>query len=315
MRFGRLDLNLLVALDALLAERSVSMAADRICLSQSATSSALGRLREYFDDELLVAKGRQMVLTPRAESLIEPVRAVLDQVRETIAVPPPFDPQTCDRSIAIMASDYVTEVLLADLLIELETAAPYMRFEIRALNDELVETLERGWADLLITIDRAISPDHPSLPLYEDDYVVVGWEGNAALHRPLTAEEYLGFGHVTVRFGRARIRAHEDWFLEQQSIARRVEVVAPSFLAVPPMLVGSNRVATMHRRLAERVVGNLPLVVRDLPIAIPPIRQTVQWHSASSSDPALRWIIERLRLAAGGSRRVVPEDEAVPAFA
>ena len=85
MRFGRLDLNLLVALDALLTEKSVSLAADRLCLSQSATSSALGRLRDYFGDELLVVKGRHMILTARAEELIEPVRAVLEQIRSAVA--------------------------------------------------------------------------------------------------------------------------------------------------------------------------------------------------------------------------------------
>lgn len=94
MRFQRLDLNLLVALDALLTERSVSLAAERICLSQSATSSALGRLRDYFGDDLLILRGRQMVLTARAELLVEPVRAVLDQIHRTIAVTPPFDPAT-----------------------------------------------------------------------------------------------------------------------------------------------------------------------------------------------------------------------------
>ena len=115
MRFERLDLNLLVALDALLDERSVSLAADRIFLSQSATSSALGRLREYFGDDLLVVKGRQMVLTARAEQLVEPVRAVLEQIRTTISVSPPFDPATCDRTLRMMASDYVTEVLLSQV--------------------------------------------------------------------------------------------------------------------------------------------------------------------------------------------------------
>ncbi|MFM1886579.1 MAG: hypothetical protein RL026_1736, partial [Pseudomonadota bacterium] len=92
MRFQRLDLNLLVVLDALLTERSVSLAAERVCLSQSATSSALGRLRDYFGDDLLVLKGRNMVLTARAENLVGPVRAVLEQIRSTIAVSPPFNP-------------------------------------------------------------------------------------------------------------------------------------------------------------------------------------------------------------------------------
>lgn len=97
MRFQRLDLNLLAALDVLLVEKSVSLAANRLCLSQSATSSTLGRLRDYFGDELLVVKGRSMVLTARAEELIEPVRAVLEQIRTTLAIAPQFDPATCDR--------------------------------------------------------------------------------------------------------------------------------------------------------------------------------------------------------------------------
>ena len=144
MRFQRLDLNLLVALDALLAERSVSLAAERIFLSQSATSSALGRLREYFGDELLVVRGRQMVLTARAEGLVDPVRAVLEQIRTTIAVAPPFDPATTDRTITIMASDYSTEVLLAPALRQMAEVAPGLRIEIQPMNDTLIESLERG---------------------------------------------------------------------------------------------------------------------------------------------------------------------------
>ena len=101
MRFQRLDLNLLAALDVLLAEKSVSLAADRLCLSQSATSSALGRLRDYFGDELLVVKGRSMILTARAEELIDPVRAVLDQIRSTIAIAPEFDPATADHGLGL----------------------------------------------------------------------------------------------------------------------------------------------------------------------------------------------------------------------
>ena len=129
MRFERLDLNLLVALDALLAEKSVSAAAERLCLSQSATSSALGRLREYFKDELLVLKGRKMVVTARGEELVEPVRAVLQQIRTTISVAPEFDPKTSDRTISIMASDFVTHVVLSDALRFLEKEAPNMRLE------------------------------------------------------------------------------------------------------------------------------------------------------------------------------------------
>lgn len=165
MRFQRLDLNLLVALHALLTDKSVSVAAERLCLSQSATSSALARLREYFADDLLVSKGRSMYLTARAEELIEPVREVLDRVRDTIAVAPAFEPATADRQVQIMASDYSTQVLLADALAEMHRTASGIRFDIQTMNDAPIDALERGRIDLLLTIDCAISTNHPSIPL------------------------------------------------------------------------------------------------------------------------------------------------------
>jgi DNA-binding transcriptional LysR family regulator len=294
MRFQRLDLNLLVALDALLTERSVSLAADRICLSQSATSGALSRLREYFGDELLVMKGRQMVLTGRGESLLEPVRAVLRQIHSTIAVPPPFDPATSDRTMTIMTSDYLTEVLLSTAIDDILRDAPGMRFEILSMNDHIIETLERGEMDLLITIDYAISPDHPSRALFEDDYVVVGWEGNPAMHGTMTRELYFELGHVTTRFGRARLPAFEDWFIREQDQQRRVEIVASNFLTVPGLVVGTNRIATMHRRLAQRSAASLPLVIKPVPMTIPGIRSAAQWHLLNNNDPAIGWVVDRI---------------------
>ncbi|WP_240950190.1 LysR family transcriptional regulator [Novosphingobium sp. ERN07] len=313
MRFGRLDLNLLVALDALLTERSVSLAADRLCLSQSATSSALGRLREYFGDELLVVKGRSMILTARAEELIEPVRAVLEQIRTTVSVAPPFDPATADRVVRIMASDYSTEVLLTGVLADLEKTAPNMRFEIQPMHDTPIEAIERGYIDLLLTIDYAISSDHPSQLLFEDDYVVVGDRNNPALAAPMTRDLYFSLGHVTARFGKARVPAFEDWFVRRQKQQRRVEVVAPSFLSLPGLVVGTNRIATMHRRMAEMVVRAQPLVMREIPFAIPPIRESIQWNIANTNDRALRWVVEKLAAAASahipGADNVVPLDK------
>jgi LysR family transcriptional regulator, nod-box dependent transcriptional activator len=294
MRFQRLDLNLLAALDVLLAEKSVSLAADRLCLSQSATSSALGRLRDYFGDELLVVKGRTMVLTARAEELIEPVRAVLDQIRTTIAIAPEFEPMTCDRQIRIMASDYSTQVLLAGALAMLESEAPLMRFEIQPMGDSPVETLDRGQIDLLLTIDYAISSDHPSQVLFEDDYVVVGDASNPAMEGEISREKYFALGHVTARFGKSRTPAFDDWFVRRQKTQRRIEVIAPTFLSQVALVLGTSRIATMHRRLAMQMVGTLPLVMREVPFDIPPIREAVQWHITNNNDRALRWVVERL---------------------
>lgn len=314
MRFGRLDLNLLVALDVLLTERSVSLAADRLCLSQSATSSALGRLREYFGDELLVLKGRQMVLTARAEELIEPVRGVLEQIRTTVAVAPPFDPATTDRQIRIMASDYATQVLLADAFAMLERESPGMRFDVEPMSDNPIEVIDRGNVDLLITIDYAIAPDHPSQILFEDDYVVVGWNENPAMREPMTRELYFALGHVTSRFGKARMPAFDDWFVRRQKQQRRIEIIAPTFGAVSGLVENTHRIATVHRRLAEVVVRNSPLTMRELPFDMPPIREAIQWNLVNNNDRALRWVVERLTAIASqkgeGSSNVIAIEEA-----
>jgi LysR family transcriptional regulator, nod-box dependent transcriptional activator len=310
MRFQRLDLNLLVALDALLTERSVSLAAERVFLSQSAMSSALGRLRDYFGDELLVLKGRQMVLTARAEDLVEPVRAVLEQIRTTIAAPIPFDPKTSDRVIKMMASDYVTEVALATTLSDLSSEAPNMRFEIQPMSEQVVETLERGFIDLLITIDYAISADHPSKLLFEDDYVVVGWSGNPAMAQPMTRDLYFDLEHVVAGFGKGKVSAFDDWFMRRQKQSRKVKVLVPSFLSMSAFIVGTNRIATMHRRMAARLSANLPLVSRAVPFDIPSIREAIQWHVSNDNDPALRWVIERLCAGAQDASAVAPTDAA-----
>lgn len=299
MRFQRLDLNLLVALNALLEERSVSAAADRIYLSQSATSSALGRLREYFKDDLLVMRGRHMVLTPRAEELITPVQEVLRQIEAKIALPPEFTPETCDRTITIMASDYSTEVLLSHVLKQLAVTAPNISFEILPLGENIHEALERGTIDLLISIDCSLMAHHPTQFLFQDDYVVVGCANNPLLNNGMTRDLYFQLGHVATKFGRSRLPAFEELFMRSQSIQRRVEVATGSFLSCPFLVVGTERIATVQRRLATRMAQYLPLKVMELPLDIPPVRVAAQWHRSMDKHPAIRWVVGELaRIAA-----------------
>lgn len=294
MRFQRLDLNLLVALDALLKERSVSLAANKLCLSQSATSSALGRLREYFGDELLVLKGRQMILTSRAEELIEPTKAVLDQISSTIAVKPEFVPATSDRLLRIMASDYTTEVLLAPAIARLRDAAPNLQYEIQNMSGSPVEELERGHIDLLVTVDFATSADHPSELIFVDDYVVVGDKNSPAMAQEMTKELYLSLGHVTVRFAKARIPAFDDWFMRRQKRQRRIAVVTSSFTTMPALIIGTDLIATMHRRLAKVLAPRYGLAVTEVPFEIPPVREMAQWDIANSNDQAIKWFVAQL---------------------
>ncbi|MDF7776395.1 LysR family transcriptional regulator [Sphingomonas sp. AOB5] len=299
MRFGRLDLNLLVALDALIAERNVSIAAERLFLSQSAMSGALGRLREFFDDELLVNTGRKMVLTPRAEQLAEPVRAVLLQIKSQIATPPSFDPATSDRTFVIAASDYAIMVRLPAALRAIAAQAPHIRLEFQALDERLQERIERREIDLLLTIDTAMSPNHPFKQVFEDDFVVIGWSGNPHLANGLDLEIFQQLGHVAVQFGKARVPSVEDFLLHSQQVRRRVEIWSPSFTLVPSMVIGTNRIATVHRHMAEMLAEVLPLSIFPVPVEIPPIRQTIQWHRSCDDDMALRWIVEQFQSHAG----------------
>ena len=314
MRFQRLDLNLLVALDALLDEKSVSAAADRIHLSQSATSSALGRLREYFNDDLLVQKGRKMVLTARGEELVEPVRNVLHQVRTTIAVAPEFDPAVSDRRVTLMASDYATQVLLCRAFQNMAKTAPKMQFVVAPMGEHIT-ALDRGEIDILVTIDLAIRAEHPSEPLFEDTYVVMGWDENPHIAGGVDLDTYFELGHVMTRFIGNRHPAFEEWFLRSQSMKRRVEVMAPSFMSVPFLLVGTNRIATVHNRLARQLAKRLPLKIFPVPFDIPVLRQSAQWHRSNASDPCIAWVVAQLKQSAiqeGVQIAEDAEDQAVP---
>ena len=297
MRLDRLDLNLLIALDALLEERGVSLAADRLNLSQSATSGALARLREYFRDDLLVLAGRGMALTPRAEELVQPVRSVLEQIRATIMVADPFDPATSDRTLAVMATDYIFEILLRPAIVACAHEAPGIRFELTPIVEHPVEALQRGQADLLIGIDNVVSSDHPSALLYTEDFVVAGWRENPLLDGAMTLERYEQLGHVGVRFGR-QTSSYETTAARLHSDARRVEVVAPNFMSLGGLIVGTSRIATMHRLLAVRLAEYLPLKLMELPFAMPPVREIAQWSTRSANDPAIAWLVARLKAIA-----------------
>ena len=294
MRLDKLDLNLLVALDALLQERGVSLAADRLNMSQSAASGALARLREFFKDDLLVLNGRSMALTPRAEKLVEPVRAVLDQIRETIIPAEPFDPATSDRTLTIMATDYIAEILLRPLIVACASEAPGICFELVPIVESPVEALQRGRADILIGIDNVVSTEHPSELLYTEDFVIAGWQDNALLAGPMTLEKYGGLGHVSVRFGQ-QTASYEGTAARLRAIPRRIEVIAPSFSALGGLIVGTGRIATIHRLLAVRMAEFLPLALFELPFEMPPVREIAQWTSRSANDPAIAWLVGRLK--------------------
>jgi len=295
MRYKNLDLNLLVALDMLLAERNVSIAADRLCLSQSAMSGSLSRLREFFGDELLINTGRKMLLTPRAESLVFPVRNVLQQIKATITAPPEFIPAQSDREFSIIVSDYGLNVMMGGALSHIAAQAPNLTFDLNAIGDRPVQRLENREVDLFITVDTSVSPDHPFVPLFSEDFVVVAWTGNKLIGDDISQDLYYQLGHVSVQFGTARTPSFMEFFLSSLHNRRRLEVFAPSFTAAPFLVVGTQRIATVHRRLAEQAAMHLPLRIFQLPIETPRINIVAQWHASAREDKALMWVVEQIR--------------------
>ena len=290
MRFKKLDLNLLVALDVLLKERSVSRAAEVLNLSPSAMSNSLGRLREYFDDELLVQIGRKMELTPRAEGLHPAVRDVLLRIDSTIADQPVFDPSGSDRVFRILASDY-TQIVLAPALLALAARAQStVRFEFLPQVSAPHKQLERGEADLLIVPTGFMSPDHPREVLYREGFVCMVWRDSPLARGELSFDRYVSAEHVVMQPGSGRSDAFEGWFLKRYGITRRVAVLTYSFVTLPALLVGTDRVATVHERIARRLVGAWPLEIRPTPMKIDPMEQAMQWHKFRTNDPGLSWL-------------------------
>lgn len=294
MRFEQLDLNLLVVLDALLEEQSVSRAAERLNLSQSGASAALSRLREFFEDDLLKPTGRTMAITPRGESLIKPVRAALDLIRGTILATEEFDPARSDRTIAIAAIDVVVQVLLTKAVGIFAREAPGMTFEVLPLNEEPATMLQRGQADIVIALDYLIASDQPSEKLYDEDFVIIGWRDNPHLAGEMTRELYQQLGHVSVRLNRNAV-GFDEIALRRLGVERKIESLAPSFVSLARFVIETDRIATIHRRLAAQLNSTLPITIFELPFEFPKVREVAHWSSRSTNDEAIGWVLKRLK--------------------
>lgn len=301
MHFRNLDLNLLVALDALLRERNITLAGKRLHLTQSAMSGALARLREYFGDELLVQVGRRMLPTPLGENLVEPVRNALHNIQATIATRPVFDPATSKRHFRLMMSDYAATVLMSLALPRIETLAPRIRLDVLSNDvDSSAEELERGSVDFLIMPEPYLLKDHPNERLFEDEFACIAWEDNPLIPAGpgLSLETYLALGHVVVQFGTARGVMFDEWIVDGLGLDRRVEVIVMNFTSIFPSVVGSRRIATVHRRHAQFYAQYLPIRVFDLPLDAPRLAEAAQWHRHFDADPGVLWMRRMLREAA-----------------
>lgn len=296
MRLDQFDLNLLIAFDVLIAERSVTRAAERLNLTQSAMSAALKRLRESFADDILVQHGKRMVPTAAALSLAPQVSAALLNMRGILASGMRFDPARSQRTFRIVASDYITTVLIGPALRMLHKEAPDVRIEINLPRSEILDQLEDGEIDLLISPEQFLSPHHPRQLLFEERHVVVGCSTNPVMRRRLDSEAYFASGHVATSV--SRDGTFIDNYLRAQGEQRRIEVVCAAFSQVPWILPGTTRLALMHERLARELAPRLGLAIQEPPFPLPVMREMMQFHSARATDRGLSWLCDRLTTVA-----------------
>lgn len=295
MRFKGLDLNLLVVFDALMETRSVTRAAERIGLTQPATSAALRRLRDYFNDEIVVAVGKRMHPTPFAEGLHPQIQLALRGVERAITTPTAFDPTTSTRRFRIVSSDYIMVAVLVPLIERFAVTAPGVRVEIIQPTEQAVSELESGKADLLVTPEPFLAAWHPHEVLFEEEQVVVGWAENPVLKRGLTEDDFYAAGHVTVAFGATRTPAFADSTLSRMGRERLVEVTVSSFASAPWFIEGTARLAVLHERLVRQIARRFNLAWAPMPFAFPKMHEMMQFHESRADDAGLNWLRQQMR--------------------
>lgn len=286
------DLNLLVDLDALLDTRSVTGAARRLNLSQSAMSGSLARLRKLFDDPLMIRNGRDLTLTARAEALAAPVKDVLRRVDGVLAGPGAFVPATDTRSFSISASDYATATLLAPLIRTLSAEAPHVTVNVRPRSDDVHDLLRQDRADLAIEPQENMGPTSlPSASLFTDRWLCIL---DATVHRRtvragLDLDRYLSLPHVVYSIGQDMQLNLADRHLTGLGLARRVELTVESFLLVPLLVRGTALVSLV----LERTASFLPmdgLLLVEPPVPVPDISEAMYWNPRHTDDPGHAWL-------------------------
>lgn len=290
MRLGGLDLNLVVALEAILRLRSVSAAARETHLTQPALSRALARLRDHFGDPIVVQVGRRFVPTAFGETLYLKVQGLIQEARSFSQMRADFDPSREVREFSILCSDYVTVVFLTRLIQRLCLLAPGITIRSISIDNHSEELFLKGDVDFRILPDDFIDPTFPDSPLFEDHFVSIAWNANPDIGETLDEKTFLTSRHVATAFGSHRFDSHLERYLKVAGIDLKVAMFVPSFVLLPSCVIGTPLLATIHARLAAQLPTNLPLRRMKPPIDIPPIQQTLQWHPKRADDLAFRWV-------------------------
>jgi LysR family transcriptional regulator, nod-box dependent transcriptional activator len=301
MHLQRLDLNLLVALDALLTERNVTRAAERIHISQPGMSAALQKLRQHFSDPLLERIGRNMELTARGRALAEPVRTILTQIRELNDQSKSFDPSQAQRVFRISATTYCCELFAVPLISRLQEKAPMISVQFEELSSDTFDRMMNGQIDFAITISARLLDkieEHGSFlrseKLFTDQFVVAVAKNNPHTEDTISFDQLCGMGYVETRFDSIIVGVSElVW--RQQPKQPQTRGWLPNFHLTLDTVGQTDMAAILPSLLV--ILRGQRYGVRSMPVPfeMPLLEETLYWHKRNESDAGHRWMAQTLK--------------------
>jgi DNA-binding transcriptional LysR family regulator len=309
MHLRALDLNLVPILQILVETRSVSLAAKRLGLSQSATSHALGRLRDLLRDPLLVRAGRALVPTPRALAALEPIAGGLSLIEQGLRSPEPFSAKTAARSFRVLSGDYAEIVLVPPLVQYLRTEAPRVDLWFQPVVPDAFASLGRQEVDVVIGLASQVGKEHAGLkyaPLINDHFVSLVRKGHPLTRGKMTVKRFADASHLFVAPG-GKPGGPVDTALAERGLSRRVALAVPHFVVAPYVVAATDLVLTVGRRLAQALAKSANVHVFETPLTLPAFEIGMYWHVRSDLDPAHLYLRAALQAAARGKERTRKE--------
>ena len=287
---NQIDLNLLVVFDALMRDRHVTRAGERIGLSQPATSNALARLRHLTKDELFIRGKSGLQPTPVAIAIAQQIQPALQQIQMALSLETGFEPMTSDRVFAIGMSDYVEFVLLPPLLEKLEQVAPHVKILIRTGDrQQLFDLLDNGKVDLICGVFPEQIPWHQEQLLFQEQFVCVCRQNHSLIKDSLSLEEYLATSHLLISIKEDMV-GRVDTLLAKQALSRNITISIPHFLVAPSILARTDLIATLAKRVANTFAQDLNLKVFPCPLPIDDFSIFMRWHQSNRNHTTHNWL-------------------------
>lgn len=291
----QIDLNLLVAFEALFEARSVTVAAQRLYLGQPAMSAALGRLRTLFGDELFIRVGREMQPTTKATTIAPGVLTALHQVRQTIQSSQEFNPASDSREFAIGSADYTSFVVMPRLLAQCQLAAPKLNFRMIEFDkDRVGELLETGAVELALGVFQNPPRQTICQPLFQERFVGIARKNHPAVQSPISIEAFAELDQALYTI-RRDATGELDRILAGYDLQRRIALTVPHLLVLPSIIASTDLIAAVPARMAQYFSQLDDIMLFELPIATPQWTVAMLWSKLSDKDAANCWLRQTLQ--------------------